>query len=46
MLSKTPFNKEMARNGASVFFEMLMVHNFIHADLHAGNIYVKIIDIE
>lgn len=28
--------------GASIFFEMLMKHNFVHADCHGGNIMVKI----
>ena len=28
--------------GAQVFFEMLMKHNFVHADCHGGNIYVRI----
>lgn len=35
-------NKIIARVGASAFFEMLMVHNFIHADCHGGNIYVTL----
>jgi hypothetical protein len=28
--------------GASTFFEMLMKHNFVHADCHGGNIFVRI----
>ena len=32
----------MARIGASAFFEMLMMHNFIHADCHGGNIYISL----
>ena len=40
----TPFNKQIARIGAGSFFEMLMVNNFIHADMHAGNILVTIED--
>lgn len=28
--------------GADTFFEMLMKHNFIHADGHGGNIIVNI----
>lgn len=28
--------------GASTFFEMLMKHNFVHADCHGGNILVRI----
>lgn len=35
-------NKFIARIGASAFFEMLIQHNFIHADCHAGNIFVQI----
>jgi predicted unusual protein kinase regulating ubiquinone biosynthesis (AarF/ABC1/UbiB family) len=35
-------NKVIANIGAKAFFSMLMKHNFVHADCHAGNILVKI----
>lgn len=35
-------NKVMAMIGAKSFFEMLMRHNFVHADCHGGNILIKI----
>jgi predicted unusual protein kinase regulating ubiquinone biosynthesis (AarF/ABC1/UbiB family) len=35
-------NKVIASLGAKAFFSMLMQHNFIHADCHAGNIIVRI----
>lgn len=35
-------NKAIAKLGADTFFEMLMKHNFVHADCHGGNIYVRI----
>ena len=34
-------NKFIARVGASAFFEMLIQHNFIHADCHGGNIFIN-----
>lgn len=39
-----PLNKVIARIGATSFFEMLMKHNFIHADCHGGNIFVSLKD--
>ena len=38
-------NKFIARVGANAFFEMLIQHNFVHADCHGGNIMVSITDI-
>lgn len=35
-------NSVIARMGADTFFEMLMKHNFIHADGHGGNIIVEV----
>jgi predicted unusual protein kinase regulating ubiquinone biosynthesis (AarF/ABC1/UbiB family) len=35
-------NKVIANIGAKAFFSMLMKHNFVHADCHAGNIMVRI----
>ena len=40
----SPLNKVIARIGATSFFEMLMKHNFIHADCHGGNIFVNLKD--
>lgn len=34
----------IARLGAETFFDMLIKHNFIHADAHGGNIMVEITD--
>ncbi|ANB14957.1 hypothetical protein AWJ20_2576 [Sugiyamaella lignohabitans] len=33
--------KEISNKGLDAFLKMLLVDNFIHADLHPGNIYVK-----
>ena len=38
-------NKFIARVGANAFFEMLIQHNFVHADCHGGNILVSIKDL-
>jgi predicted unusual protein kinase regulating ubiquinone biosynthesis (AarF/ABC1/UbiB family) len=35
-------NRFIAMIGAKSFFSMLMQHNFVHADCHAGNILVRI----
>ena len=40
--NKHKLNAVIARLGATTFFEMLMVNNFIHADCHGGNILVDI----
>ena len=40
-----PMNKFIARVGANAFFEMLIQHNFVHADCHGGNIMVSITDL-
>ncbi len=29
--------------GGKAFFEMMMQHNFVHADCHGGNIFVNIV---
>jgi len=44
---KTPKSREhkiAANLGLKAFYKMLMYDNFIHADLHAGNILVRISD--
>jgi aarF domain-containing kinase len=33
--------KRIADVGSRAFFEMVLVHNFVHADLHPGNILVQ-----
>ena len=33
--------KRIADIGSRAFFEMVLVHNFVHADLHPGNILVQ-----
>ena len=33
--------KHIADVGSRAFFEMVLVHNFVHADLHPGNILVQ-----
>lgn len=43
--NKNEMNKFIARVGANAFFEMLIQHNFVHADCHGGNIMVSITDI-
>ena len=40
--NRHPLNAVIARIGATTFFEMLMKNNFIHADCHAGNIFVSV----
>ncbi|KAH9254232.1 hypothetical protein BASA81_007833 [Batrachochytrium salamandrivorans] len=37
----TKLRKELGRVGVQTFLEMVIVHNFIHSDLHPGNILVK-----
>jgi aarF domain-containing kinase len=36
-----PYNKEMADMGLDAFLHMLLIDNFVHADLHPGNIMVR-----
>jgi len=33
--------REIARMGVGAFFKMMMIDNFVHADLHPGNISVR-----
>ncbi|ORE04948.1 ABC1-domain-containing protein [Rhizopus microsporus var. microsporus] len=35
------FNEKLAHIGLDAFLHMLIVYNFVHADLHPGNIMVK-----
>lgn len=37
-----PFNKRLADLGMNCYFKMLLRDNFIHADLHPGNILVQL----
>ena len=36
--------KKLAENGVEIFFTQVFRHNFFHADMHPGNIFVKIED--
>lgn len=36
--------KMLAENGVEIFFTQVFRHNFFHADMHPGNIFVKIED--
>ena len=36
-----PFEKDIANEGLDAFLNMLLIDNFIHADLHPGNIMVR-----
>jgi aarF domain-containing kinase len=38
---KHPKNKYLANLGYDTFMTMLLVHNFVHADTHAGNMIVQ-----
>lgn len=40
-LRDSPYHYDLSRVGLSSFLEMLTLHNFIHADLHPGNIMVR-----
>lgn len=36
-----PFNNDLADTGLDAFLHMLIIDNFVHADLHPGNIMVR-----
>jgi ubiquinone biosynthesis protein len=36
--------KKLAENGVEIFFTQVFRHNFFHADMHPGNIFVDIAD--
>jgi aarF domain-containing kinase len=36
-----PYNKELADMGLDAFLHMLLIDNFVHSDLHPGNIMVR-----
>jgi len=36
-----PYNKELADMGLDAFLHMLLIDNFVHTDLHPGNIMVR-----
>src|SRR5699024_3217466 len=33
--------KELAERGVEIFFKQVFTHNFFHADMHPGNIFVN-----
>jgi ubiquinone biosynthesis protein len=33
--------KQLAENGVEIFFTQVFIHNFFHADMHPGNIFVS-----
>ena len=35
---------QLARNGVEIFFTQVFRHNFFHADMHPGNIFVDVTD--
>jgi ubiquinone biosynthesis protein len=35
---------KLAENGVEIFFTQVFRHNFFHADMHPGNIFVQVID--
>ncbi len=38
--------KLLAENGVQIFFTQVFQHNFFHADMHPGNIFVDVVDPE
>jgi ubiquinone biosynthesis protein len=38
--------RKLAENGVEIFFTQMLRHNFFHADMHPGNIFVQIEDPE
>jgi len=36
--------RKLAENGVSIFFTQVFQHNFFHADMHPGNIFVDVSD--
>ena len=36
--------KRLAENGVEIFFTQVFTHNFFHADMHPGNIFVDVAD--
>jgi len=36
--------KKLAENGVEIFFTQVFRHNFFHADMHPGNIFVRVDD--
>jgi aarF domain-containing kinase len=39
---KSKVDKEISDKGLDAFLKMLLIDNFIHSDLHPGNIYVRL----
>ncbi|KAJ3160118.1 hypothetical protein HDU86_000954 [Geranomyces michiganensis] len=40
-LGQTPFDHDLGKIGLDSFLRMLVLDNFVHADLHPGNIFVS-----
>ena len=38
--------RRLAENGVEIFFNQVFTHNFFHADMHPGNIFVDVTDPE
>ena len=39
-----PISRRLAENGVEIFFTQVFRHNFFHADMHPGNIFVQVDD--
>eukprot|EP00798_Chlamydomonas_sp_ICE-L_P015242 gene15242-21324_t len=42
--NRTPVNTEIVSLGVDTYLGMLLQHNFVHTDLHPGNIMVRMLD--
>ncbi|GAX75750.1 hypothetical protein CEUSTIGMA_g3193.t1 [Chlamydomonas eustigma] len=43
---RTPYNTEIVALGVDTYLSMLLKHNFVHTDLHPGNIMVRVVGSE